>query len=180
MILAHKDNLPLHSKRSDYPTMLWVLAPQHYNFPNNWNLHRQKFSKCLEIAVQLYAQMNTLKLLKIWNYDDSNLLRDKRFTAAGLQAYWASLDSAFRHQDTFIVVKQSLKGAKSEQKRRIKMEKSLGHELIDQEVQRFKKFKSSGKFHWQKRNSILARYRTSAKCKLPRPPYQDTSSEGDI
>ena len=96
--------------------MLWVLAPQHYNFPNNWNLHRQKFSKCLESAVQLYAQMSTLKLLKIWNYDDSSLLRDKRFTAAGLQAYWASLDSAFRHQDTFIVVKQSLKGATSEQK----------------------------------------------------------------
>ena len=46
--------------------------------------------------------MNTLRMKKFWDYNNTQLFSDRRFTAVGLEIYWKSIDSAFRHWDTFI------------------------------------------------------------------------------
>ena len=80
-ILAQKDALPHRSKRSDYPTVLWCLAPQHINFPDNWNINRKKFNSCLESLVALFPEMGLLRMKKFWDYNNSQLFLDCRFTA---------------------------------------------------------------------------------------------------
>ena len=111
LISAHKDVLPARCKKDKYPMILWTLAPVRINFPNLWNQHRRKFNQCIEKLVPLCNNMAILKLLKIWNYDDIMLFSDHRFTARGLSAYWSSVDSTFRHWDTFVFTKKS-KGQK--------------------------------------------------------------------
>ena len=156
--LAYKEKLPNCSKRGDFPSTLWVLPPLHKNFPEIWNLHCKKFVKCLETIVQLNKEMGTLKMLKIWDPEDYTLFRDKCFTAAGLQAYWNSIDSTFHHWDTFIFVKARMRGVKSPfQNRQQSMVQptaehnhSVGRMRIIKDVQRFKRSKASGKFHWNR------------------------------
>ena len=89
-----------------------VMTPLHCDFPPRWNIHRKMFNKSLEIAANKHPQMAVLKMLKVWNPDDSALFRDSRYTASGLEAYWSSLDSAFRHWDTFVYTKKKNSGAK--------------------------------------------------------------------
>ena len=73
----------------------------------------------MEKAVLLHPQMGTLKLLKIWDYEDLSLFRDSHFTVAGLEAYWSSFDSAFRHWDTFIFAKKKMKMEKRPGKKKL-------------------------------------------------------------
>ena len=100
--LAFKENLPTKSKRVDYPTILWCLAPQHINFPENWNINRRKFNACIESLVTLFPEMGTLKMKKFWEYNNLQLFIDRRFTAVGLEIYCKSIDSTFWHWDTFM------------------------------------------------------------------------------
>ena len=62
IILAHKEKLPQKSKIANYPTVLWVLPPQHINFPANWNNKCRKLGNCIESLVALFPEMDTLKM----------------------------------------------------------------------------------------------------------------------
>ena len=153
-VQAYKDQLPNKSKRFDYPALLWVEAPLHVNFPSRWNMHRSIFNNCLASLVQGYPEMYILWLKKIWNYDDPALCFDRRITASGLTAYWGSIDSAFRHWDTFISVKVAKKlqdnryaGKTSSQEQR------SPNDFVAREVQKYQRQKFQNKFFWQKRRS---------------------------
>ena len=115
VISTHRERMPIWALRPDFPTVLWTLVPLHKNFLQNWNIYRKKFNKCLEMVVCSQPQMGLLKLLKIWNTDDPSLFTDRRFTAVGLELYWASFDSAFRHWDTFVYTKNKNKMVKINQ-----------------------------------------------------------------
>ena len=145
VILSHKEALPSRSKRPNYPTVLYAMMPQHINFPSNWNLHRRLFNEGLEIAVQSFNKMTILKLLKIWDSRNVSYVDDNhKFTADGLSAVWASIDSAFRHWDTFVYTrgKNKLKTAKT-----ANFSKSAG-EFVRMEHRRYKLQKSNAKKHW--------------------------------
>ena len=109
LLLAHKENLPAHSKRMGYPAVLWALTPLDKDFPQKWIQDRMIFNATLEKMVEKFQGINTLKLLKIWDPEDRSFYNDHRLTANGLQAIWFSIDSAFRHWDTFVSTKQKKK-----------------------------------------------------------------------
>ena len=109
VILAYKEHLPTRSKRQDHLTVLWSLAPLHINSPDSWNSHRKKFNAYLESVVVLFPKMGILWLKKFWEYNNTQLFFNCHFTAEGLSIYWKSVDSAFRHWDTFISSKNSKK-----------------------------------------------------------------------
>ena len=39
---------------------------------------------------------------KFWEFNDAALFDNKKYSATGLITYWKSIDSAFRHWDTFV------------------------------------------------------------------------------
>ena len=168
LILAHKEALEGRSKKPLYPAVLWVLALYHANFPQTWNLHHKKFNQCLESVADLFPEMGTLKLLKIWDYNDSSLFSDHWFTAKGLTAIWESFDSAFRHWDTFVCAKKKNK-LKKRQMKSVSSEdqdqQRQFNEFVCKENQLYKKWKSSGNSHWLREDKRVLEGRRQ----LPRP-----------
>ena len=164
-ILTHKENLPQCSKKVRYPMILWALAPQHEFFPGKWNIDRRQFNASVEKGVQSFQEMNTLKLLKFWDPEDNSLFVDHRITVQGLAAIWASIDSAFRHWDTFIATKSR----KMANKRENPSQQKGGNahhprEFIKNEFRKYKNHKTSDKFCWQKKEERRP---------LPQPPPHD-------
>ena len=78
LVLQHKDVLPIHSKKFNYPSILWVESPHHMNFLDIWNIHRKKFNKCMETVLSLYPEMFILELVKAWDYHDSSFSKDNK------------------------------------------------------------------------------------------------------
>ena len=173
MLGKYKSCLPMKSKHENYPTLLWALAPLHKNLPDKWNQQRTKFNQSIEAAVKECNHMSTLNLLKIWDAEDDRLCEESRLTQQGLTAYWRSLDSAFRHWDTFVYAKKnkdrgrsykSTKGASSPRRR-------SSNEFIRKENVKFKWF-NDDKYHWNSEDRRRASLNdNSDRRKLPHPPY---------
>ena len=170
VILSHKENLPTRSKKHNYPALLWACAPLHDDFPRNWNRERCCCNALLEKLTISFQDMYVLKLVKFWDSEDPALFTDRRFTAAGLAAIWASIDSAFRHWDTFIYPKNKKgnpKGRRDETPHRgdnsrptdRKMTKAS--DFVRREFNRYKKLKPRNDFHWEK----------TPRKQMPEPPY---------
>ena len=116
----------------------------------------------------LFLEMGILKLLKIWDYNDSSLFSDHQFTAKGLTAIWESFDSAFRHWDTFVYTKKKNKLKKPQTKSASSEDQDQQrqfNEFIRKENQRYKKWKFSGNSHWSREDKRGPEKRTQ----LPRP-----------
>ena len=98
-IQTYKELLPAKAKRVEMPHILWIAALYHKNFSDFNNERCFKANKCLKSIVDLYPEMSFLKLVKIWDPEDSNLyLREQgRFTPVGLGRYWLAVDSAIRY-----------------------------------------------------------------------------------
>ena len=137
-VITHKERLPIKGKKLEAPTILWTLAPFHDKFPEVWNLWRTKFNAALVKCAQLFPEMGTLTMKKIWDPSDPNFLIEKKFTALGLSAYWESVDSAFWHWDTFLFLKIL---AKFQFNKKRSNERKPG-DFISREVQQFKKAKA--------------------------------------
>ena len=174
MILAHKEKLPTQSKKQNYPTILWSLCPIHNNMPETWKLYRSKFNRALQTMSMTQDQMSVLKLLKIWSADDFSFFSDRRFTAAGLKAFWYSMDSAFRHWHTFVASKIK-KVSKSHVKNmttpqfQSQHQTMSGREWMNRDVRRFKNLKSAGK-HQRQSSSSPESYSTRQYNRHPTPP----------
>ena len=106
-ISDHQKKLPNRCLKIGYPKLFWAIPPFHDNFPEDWNALRQHFSKCLLAEIGEFPDMSPLRLLKVWNADGPENFADMRYTAKGFLAYWASVDSAFRHWDTFVYKKKN-------------------------------------------------------------------------
>ena len=148
-ILAHKERLPSRSRKQHYPTVLWALAPYHTNFPENWNMQWRRFNDALEKLVGMFPEMGILKLLKVWDYKDLELFSDHWFTARGLTNYWMSIDSAFRHWDTFVFTKMKTKHQTTENSDTTEDTRREGSEFICWEFNKYKKFQQRGRANWR-------------------------------
>ena len=148
VILTHKENLPKRAKHLGYPTILWLVLPQHMAFPGSWNMHCKKFMICINRVVQLFEEMTTLRMLKIWDYNDTAFFSDRQYMAKGLAAYWASVDSAFRHWDTFVWVKQSRKIQQNlqDKSKQGQVPQKRPGDFIARELKKYKRFKRND---WQ-------------------------------
>ena len=74
-------------------------------------------SDCLSKEVKFHKDMSCLKMVKIWDSDDSNafVYNSNRFTSEGLDKYWLSIDSAIRHWNVAIYPKIGKMQRKSNQ-----------------------------------------------------------------
>ena len=96
---TYKDYLPIKSKKSHWPHVLWISLPMHKNFSDDENKKRELFRDCLAREVKFAKGMTNLKMIKVWDFDDeNNFIREaNRFTSEGLAKYWLSIDSAIRY-----------------------------------------------------------------------------------
>ena len=147
LILSHKESLPTKSRKFNYPTILWALCPLNKGFPESWNTFRKKFNNCLEACSVLYGEMQILRLKKFWEYQDESLVKDKKLSAAGYQAFWCSVDSAFRHWNTFIFNKNAKSKIIGKQKFPTDHTNRTKNDFVAKEYRRFQE-----KRHWQKRH----------------------------
>ena len=101
-IIKHKKSLPQRAKKPHYPTVLWIIPPEHDNF--NDNCPREKLASLLQEEVKPYANMRYLRLLS-WQSSDNMLVSRKemsyRFSGRGLISYWRAVDQAIKTWDRF-------------------------------------------------------------------------------
>ena len=98
-IVSFRDYLPAKSKKLGQPHVLWISPPTHKYFGHSANKKRLIQSECLESIVKFQDNMSVLKMLKVWDENDSNLFVPDayRFTTDGLCKYWMAVDSAIRY-----------------------------------------------------------------------------------
>ena len=88
-----KDMLPIRAVRTDYPQFYFVAPLRHRNFGDNFI--RSTLFHCMESTAKLYNDVRIIKLVKIWNFDDMDLVTaEGQFTSLGLSSYLAAIDSA--------------------------------------------------------------------------------------
>ena len=94
----YKENLPAKCKRPNLPHVLWMCPPQHKYFGKSSNLRHEMVSNALENSVKHFEGMSSLRIIKSWNPEDSNLFvyDSYRFTSQGLAKYWSGVDVAIR------------------------------------------------------------------------------------
>ena len=97
MIVSHKERLPSKARKFKYPTVLWVLLPDHYDQGEQMQEYRNKFNTCVTDTVSLFREMETLKL----DIDDCDrsLMTKNKWNARGLTVYYYALNSAFEVWD---------------------------------------------------------------------------------
>ena len=107
----YKNYLPAKAKRSNMGQFLWICPPTHKYFGEVSNDRRTRFTDCLQRIVSIHSNMSCLKMLKIWDHDNSNLFiyESYRFTSEGLVKYWLSIDSAIWYWVTAIANKANKK-----------------------------------------------------------------------
>ena len=103
LILQQKDNLPLKSKKYNFPQIVWIEAPLHDGFFNNEL--RAEFNNCLKKVGALHNNVSVLELKKIWDQHDSSLYLEEaqRYTSIGFRTYWDAVDRTLRFCDTTII-----------------------------------------------------------------------------
>ena len=92
IVEIHKDRLTNKSKKKNYPSFMWIPPPLHANFEDN--TLRNKFAKSIKSSLHIQPHHMMLKLLKVWNYEDTSLAKANRYTLPSYKAFWKSLDSA--------------------------------------------------------------------------------------
>ena len=98
----HKENLPSKAKKNGIPHFIWVTPPKSVCFSEEENLNRKKFMDCITSVSNIYDDMTVLKLKKVWDPNNRQLVSDGRYTSKGLAAYWASIDNAIEFWDTVL------------------------------------------------------------------------------
>ena len=101
-ILAHKDYLPSKARKSNFPQIVWIEAPEHKNFCNN-DLRRE-FNACLNDIVHFHDNTLCLPLKKIWDSSNAHLFIEEysRFSSEGYMTYWSAVDCTIKFADTIL------------------------------------------------------------------------------
>ena len=97
-IAAVKEIRPIKAKRANQPHVIWMAPPTHCHFGEFNNAQREFQTEILQEIIRTKKYMTVLKLVKVWNHDDTSLfLCDSyRFTSEGLIKYWQSIDCAVK------------------------------------------------------------------------------------
>ena len=103
IITAHKEKLPAKAKKEHLPHIIWIEAPRHVNFSNNFL--RDKFNLALQVAAKLNQDVSVMQLKKVWDKRNMSLFikESNRFTAEGLQTYWEVVDHMVKFADSTIL-----------------------------------------------------------------------------
>ena len=106
-ITSFRDFLLTKCKRPNQPHILWIALPTHKYFGQTSNSKRIKLTECMESVIKFQENMSVLKMIKIWDPEDSNLFiyDSYRFTTQGLCKYWMAIDSAIRFWNVVIFPK---------------------------------------------------------------------------
>ena len=115
---TYKDMLPFKAKKSDFPVFVWILAPTHDNFANNFERH--KFNKCVENMAKFHERTFALHLKKVWDCTDTKLYikESRRFTVLGYTVYWQAIDKTMKYCDTIKMKKGTNYGKKEDFKKK--------------------------------------------------------------
>ena len=102
-----RDFLQAKSKKSAYPTFVWIEAPSHMNFPPDNQAMRKLYNSAVNAVAQRYEDTYSLQLKKVWDPHASSLFmaEDLRYTAEGLRTYWEAVDKTVRYVDTLLLKK---------------------------------------------------------------------------
>ena len=124
LIQMQKEYLPTKAKRMSYPHIIWIEAPIHDNFRNNYE--RTVFNRNLNSVVKLFDDISILKLKKIWEPTNSRLFieENNRFTSEGLANYWAAVDYTMKFMDTLLIDKLTSRSTKRWKSSKSAMRKS--------------------------------------------------------
>ena len=137
VLTEHKEKLPKKLFKADYPKILWAESPLHTNFEDDHL--RSKFNSVLMDVMVNSKGMGVLRLKKEWSNGNNKFFNQNRFTSAGLDAYWGSIDAAFKHWDTMVAVKNkpfhNLQEPRDAVKQRKQNENSYSSTEAQQEVQ---------------------------------------------
>ena len=98
MLAGHNDALPLNARRLVH--VVWVIPTQHMNYPNNEG--RKIFTTCLINKTKLQEKQHAFELRHVWDSSDNSIFlkRERRFTNAGLVAYFRALDRTLLFANT--------------------------------------------------------------------------------
>ena len=163
LIQIQKDYLPKKSKRLDFPQIVWIEAPLHDHFSNNYM--RQKFNKCLNTTALMHEGITVLQLKKIWDPTNTNLFiaESNRYTSEGLNTYWAAVDATVRFMDTILLNKLLMKGKKKPFKPK-STNMADGRNQFKWRSENFKK-RDNSKYY-----NVPDRSREAPRRRLPEPP----------
>ena len=90
-------NKQLPVKSVNKTQIYWVAAPVHVNWIDEEYQTRIKFNNCLETVASVYGnRIRIIKLKEHWNANNTNLVANNKYTAAGLANYWMSIDAALK------------------------------------------------------------------------------------
>ena len=154
-IAAANDVLLTKSKCT--PHVLWMAPPTHKYFGDYNNDQRAIQTECFQEIVQTRPDMSVLKLVKIWDPDNTNffLYEAYRFTSTGLDAYWASIDAVVKFWFDVISKKIDNKKLKTRLHRRQTFQGNRHHT-------------NNKKFHWK--NKFTTGYQHQPRRHMPTPP----------
>ena len=96
LVTSHKERLPSKARKFKYPTILWALLPEHYDWKES-NESRAKLNKCIINTTSLFREMSTLTLE--WDDCDRSYFTRDNLNAKGLSTYWDSINRAFEIWD---------------------------------------------------------------------------------
>ena len=150
IVTGYKEQLPSKSRKFRYPQFLWVPALYHDGFDNN--LYREKFNKGLYSVMDLYREMNILKL-HTWNPKDSATVTNGSLNGVGHNRYWTAVNDAFQAWD-----KEQMKNAQ--------MARHLPAYVQNSDIRRVQR---NDRFHW---SSNDRREDRQERFSLPKPPQR--------
>ena len=94
-----------------------------------------------------FHESTFLKLIKVWDYDDSSLYNkeEKKLTSKGYISYWEAVDKAVKFADTILLKKDMLKKKKNQ------IQDQARHQPPPQRVQQHNHpNKNFDSFHWRR------------------------------
>ena len=104
IIITHKERLPSKARKFKFPTVLWTLLPEHYDW-KNMNEYRGKLNTSIKNTVSLFREFETLD--PEWDDCDRGMFTKGTLNARGISAYWYGINTAFEKWD-----KAQMKAAK--------------------------------------------------------------------
>ena len=96
VIIAHKEKLPSRARKFKYPTVLWTLLPEHYDWRIQ-NEYRSKTNNAIKNTVSLFREMMVLPIE--WDDCDRSYFTRNKLNAKGQTVYWKSVNDSFESWD---------------------------------------------------------------------------------
>ena len=97
IINDYKQKLPSKARKYKYPTIFWVMIPQHIIY-DQYNDFKEKFNIAVKKSVKNFREMETL-VVKKWDKKETEYFTDGNFSELGFATYWHGINEAFEEWD---------------------------------------------------------------------------------